>query len=322
MSQVILQKNQWGSPSDSVMPWQTEVVEDRRFKRFLRHAVGLFLVVAILLPFFTVPDNAVKPVVKAREQYTRLIIAERVVAPPIIEKPKPLPVPIVKPVPTKKVKPKPIVEPKKIVKPKVKTQPVDLMKQARHKAATSGLLTFADDLPAMRESVDMSQVKRSNLTRGAAQAEVTERKLLASKAQSKVGGINNAALSQNTGGVALSAREMTLINAPSGTNMANSGQAAASDNRIESGRSAESIRRIMDTNKGGIFAIYNRVLRNDPSLSGKVLFRMVVEESGAISHVELLSSELVDQALVSKMLSRIKLINFDADSVEQTDVNY
>ena len=112
MSQIILQKNQWGFPSDSVLPWQTEVVEDRRFKRFLRHAVGLFLVVAILLPFFTVPDNAVKPVVKAREQYTRLIIAERVVAPPIIEKPKPLPVPIVKLVPTKKVKPKPIVEPK------------------------------------------------------------------------------------------------------------------------------------------------------------------------------------------------------------------
>ena len=322
MSQVLVQKNQWGFPSDSVLPWQTEVVEDRRFKRFLRHAVGLFLVVAVLLPFFTVPDNAVKPVAKAKEQYTRLIIAERVIAPPIIEKPKPLPVPIVKPVPTKKVQPKPVVEPKEIVKPKVKTQPVDLMKQARDKAATLGLLAFADDLSAMRESVDVSQVKRSNLTRGSSQAEVTERKLLASKAQSKVGGINNAALSQDTGGVALSARETTLINAPSGTYMANSGQAAASDYLDVSGRSAESIRRIMDANKGGIFAIYNRALRNDPSLSGKVLFRMVVEASGAISHIELLSSELVDHALVSKMLSRIKLINFGADAVEQTDVNY
>ena len=63
-------------------------------------------------------------------------------------------------------------------------------------------------------------------------------------------------------------------------------------------------------------------MRNDPSLSGKVLFRLVVEASGAISHIELLSSELADQALVAKMLSRIKLINFGADSVEQTDVNY
>ena len=109
MSQVILQKNQWGFPSDSVLPWQTEVVEDRRFKRFLRHAVGLFLVVAILLPFFTVPDNVVKPVVKAKEQYTRLIIAERVIAPPIIEKPKPLPVPIFKPVPKKRYKLNPLL---------------------------------------------------------------------------------------------------------------------------------------------------------------------------------------------------------------------
>jgi len=148
MSQVLVQKNQWGFPSDSVLPWQTEVVEDRRFKRFLRHALGLFLVVAVLLPFFTVPDNAIKPVAKMKEQYTRLIIAERVIAPPIIEKPKPLPVPIFKPVPKKKVQAKPVVEPKEIVKPKVKTQPVDLMKQARDKAATLGLLAFADDLSA------------------------------------------------------------------------------------------------------------------------------------------------------------------------------
>lgn len=324
MSQLLLKKNQWIFPADSVLPWQTEVVEDLRFKRFLRHAVGVFLVVAILLPFFTLPDKIVKPIVKVSEQYTRLIIAERVITPPIIEKPKPLPIlvkPEIKPKPKKKVTPK-AIEPKKIIQPKVKTQPVDLMKQARDKAATSGLLAFADDLSAMRESVDVSQVKRSNLTRGAAQAEVTERKLLASKAQSKVGGINNAILSQDTGGVALSARETTLINASIGRNMANSGQAAANDQLDVSGRSAESIRRIMDANKGGIFAIYNRALRNDPSLSGKVLFRLVVEASGAISHIELLSSELADQALVAKMLSRIKLINFGADSVEQTDVNY
>ena len=316
----VVNKSQWAFPNDSVLPWQTEVVEDIRFKRFLKHGVGVFLVIALLMPFFPVPDVATTAIIKQPKQYTRLIIKERVIAPPV--EVKPIPVPISKPKPKKKmvVKPKPKLDKK--VKPKVKTQPVDLMKQARDKAVTTGLLAFADDLSAMRDSVDISQVKRSNLTRGAAQAEKTERKLLAAKAQSKVGGINNAALSRDTGGVALLARETTLINAPTGVAMSNSGQAAASDNLDYSGRSAESIRRVMDANKGGIFAIYNRALRSDPSLSGKVLFRMVVESSGAISHIELLSSELVNQALVNKILSRIKLINFGADSVEQTDVNY
>ena len=320
MNQAVLHKNHWVFPNDSVLPWQTGLIEDLRFNRFLRHAAGIFLVIALLLPFFSLPDTATPPIAKEREKYTRLIIEEKVIAPAVDVKPLPLPVikPKEKPKPKEAIKPKP----KKVEKTLVKTQPVDLMKQARDKAATSGVLAFADDLSAMRESVDVSQLKRSNLTRGAAQAENTQRKLLTAKAQSKVGGINSAALSKDAGGVALSARETTLINAPTGTAVANSGQAAASDNMDYSGRSAESIRRVMDANKGGIFAIYNRALRSDPSLSGKVLFRMVVEPSGAISRIELLSSELANKALVNKILSRIKLINFGADAVEQTDINY
>lgn len=311
----------WQFPSDSVLPWQTGVVEDQRFKRFLIHGIGIFTAVAILMPFFPVPELATAPVQKEREQYTRLIIEERVLPQPVEVKPKPILMPVVKPVPkVVKVKPKPIDTPKP--KPVVKTKPVDLMKQARDKAATTGVLAFADDLSAMRESVDVSQVKRSNLTRGAAQAVKTERKLLASKASSKVGGISSAALSTDTGGVALSSRETTLIDAPTGSAMADSSQAAASNATDYSGRSAESIRRVMDANKAAIFAIYNRALRKDPSLSGKVLFQMVVQPSGAIASISLLSSELSDDVLVKKILSRIKLINFGAEAVEQTDVNY
>lgn len=308
----------WQFPADSVLPWQTGVAEDVRFRRFLMHGVGVFTVVAILMPFFPVPDPAPALVAKEREQYTRLVIEEKVLPPPVEIKPKPLPEPKIKPKPKQAAKPKPIEKPK----PVVKTKPVDLMKQARNKAATTGVLAFADDLSAMRESVDVSKVKRSNLTRGAAQAEKTERKMLAAKASAKVGGISSAALSTDTGGVALSARETTLIDAPTGAAVANATQAGASEARDYSGRSAESVRRIMDANKGAIFAIYNRALRQDPSLAGKVLFSMVVEPSGAIASISLVSSELANDALVKKILSRIKLINFGAEPVEQTEVNY
>lgn len=313
--------SRWQFPADSVLPWQSGVAEDVRFKRFLFHGVGILFVVAILMPFFPVPETLTAPVAKEREQYTRLIIEEKILPPPVEIKPQPLPAPIVKPVPkVEVVKPKPIDKPKPVEKPK--TKPIDLMKQARDKAATTGVLAFADDLSALRESVDVSNIKRSNLTRGAAQAERTERKMLTAKASSKVGGISTAALSTDTGGVALSSRETTLIDAPSGAAMANATQAAASDAVDYSGRSAESVRRIMDANKGAIFAIYNRALRKDPSLSGKVLFQLLVEPSGAVAEIKLLSSELADQALVSKILSRIKMINFGSEPVEQTEVNY
>ncbi len=302
-------------PMDSVLPWQSGVVEDQRFRKFMGHAIGVFLVVAIALPFFPVPEPVAPVQAEEEELLARLLLEPKPLPEPVKPKPKPIPPPVVK-----KEKPKPIVEPKKPVEV-VKTKPVDLMKQARDKAAKSGVLAFADDLAQMREQVDVSKVKRSNLTRGAAQAEQTQRKLLAAKAQATAAGISTASLSTDTGGVALSARETTLIDAPTGSAAAVD-YVGASEAQHITGRSAESIRRVMDKNKGAVFAIYNRALRKDPSLAGKVLFAMVIEPSGAISELSLVSSDLHDETLVKRILSRIKLINFGAESVEQTQVNY
>jgi hypothetical protein len=78
----------------------------------------------------------------------------------------------------------------------------------------------------------------------------------------------------------------------------------------------------MDQQKGGIFAVYNRALRQDPTLQGKFVFEMVIEPSGEVSDVKMISSELKDSELVGKILARIRLINFGAASVLRTRVNY
>ena len=95
MNQAVLHKNHWVFPNDSVLPWQTGLIEDLRFNRFLRHAAGIFLVIALLLPFFSLPDTATPPIAKEREKYTRLIIEEKVIAPAVDV--KPLPLPVIKP---------------------------------------------------------------------------------------------------------------------------------------------------------------------------------------------------------------------------------
>ena len=128
-------------------------------------------------------------------------------------------------------------------------------------------------------------------------------------------------LSRDTGGVALSGKQTTTIKSPIAGNGGGKSPRASNAAKI-SGRSDQDIRRVMDANKGAIFAIYNRALRMDPTLQGRLVFEMVVEPSGTISNIKLLSSELDDKSLVNKLLARIQMIRFETAEVLKTRVNY
>jgi protein TonB len=107
-----------------------------------------------------------------------------------------------------------------------------------------------------------------------------------------------------------------------GNNSASTTEAKKRQTRDKSARSEEDIRKVMDKNKGAIDAIYNRALRKNPTLEGKVVFKMVIEPNGRVSSASIVSSELEDPALERKLLSRIRLINFGAADVTQTTLNY
>ena len=57
-------------------------------------------------------------------------------------------------------------------------------------------------------------------------------------------------------------------------------------------RSIEEIKLVFERNKGAIYAIYNRALREDPSLQGKVVLELKIAPSGEVVDVKVLSSEL------------------------------
>jgi outer membrane biosynthesis protein TonB len=339
------------------LPWSSSYSEDSRFHKILMVLLALYVLLALIISVMKLPPLVHPEPQQLPEQLTHVALQK-------IELPKPaeLPKPVEKPLPEKPkpelVKPKP----KPVIVPPSKTQtqpaptntagkaggkeaPIELMQQARANAAKSGVLQFRDDLAEMRESVDVSKVTRSNLTRGTDTAEKTERSLITGKASSSSGGINTAALSTNTGGIALSGRETTRIDSPgglggrstegggrgrgegsgtgTGTGKGSGKQGdLVSGNAGSGGRSDEAIRRIMDQQKGGIFAIYNRALRQDSTLQGKFVFEMVIEPSGEVSEVKLVSSELRDNDLVSKILARIRMINFGNANVLRTRVNY
>ena len=84
----------------------------------------------------------------------------------------------------------------------------------------------------------------------------------------------------------------------------------------------ESIRRVFEQHKGAIYAIYNRALRRDPEIMGKYVFHIVIEPSGVISSIKLVSSELGNSSLEQKLLARIRGIDFGPEDVLATPVNY
>ena len=192
--------------------------------------------------------------------------------------------------------------------------------QARNKAAVAGVLAFQDDLSEMRDSLDLDTMAQAVTSRGEASAAKTERAIIASSTVASSGGINTAALSRDTGGPALSGRETTRVESVIATTTTK--KTGKSQSAQLGGRSDDSIRQVMDRNKGAIFAIYNRALRRDPLLEGKLVFEMLIAASGEIAEIRLLSSELVDEELARKILARIQMIRFEADDVITTRVNY
>lgn len=350
-----------------LLPWSSSHTEDSRFRWLAIVITALTVVLSIIVRLMPLPA-LVPPAVLQQSQLARVILDKPNLPKPVeVPKPVELPKPVaVVPKPAEKVFPPTPVKPvRPVVVPPSKTAkaarsgggggpnkeaPVELMQQAREVAAKSGVLQFKDDLAEMRESVDVSKVTKSNLTRGVGTAEKTERSIIAGKATGGSGGINTAALSRDTGGIALSGRETTRIDGPDGVyghgtagggvgggrgNGVGTGSGdgvgagkngkkgdLAGTNGSGSGRSDESIRRVMDQNKGAIFSIYNRALRENPDLKGRFVFEMVIDASGQVSDIRLISSELADQSLIGKILARIRMISFGADDVQRTKVNY
>ena len=84
----------------------------------------------------------------------------------------------------------------------------------------------------------------------------------------------------------------------------------------------EELRLVFDKNKRAIYMLYNRALRKDPSLQGKVVLELTIAPSGRVTHCRVVSSEINSSELVRKLVARVKLFNFGAKNVGVMRVNY
>ncbi|HEU5137964.1 MAG TPA: AgmX/PglI C-terminal domain-containing protein [Steroidobacteraceae bacterium] len=65
-----------------------------------------------------------------------------------------------------------------------------------------------------------------------------------------------------------------------------------------------------DKNKGSLFALYSRALRDNPTIKGRIVFELDIAASGEVTSCLLKSSELNAPVLEARLLARIRQFRF------------
>src|ERR1700692_2381368 len=275
------------------LPWEVDPEGQRRLHRLVTGALLLLLLFGLVLPFIHLPKLTEAPEA-VPERLARLMVEEKAKPPPVVEQPKP----------------KPETKPVPVPKPVYKTE------EARKKAQNSGLLKFQDELADLRQNVDLTPLGQTKNLQGAVgQDSHAERSLIASKAGGASAGITTANASRGfgTGAGSLTGHDTTAVSsriaaAGTGGNVAKGGSGKPS-------RSQEEIALVFDRNKGAIYALYGRALRDIPDLQGKLVLEFTIAPSGEVTECHVVSSELKNAELESKIVARVKLFRFEAKDV-------
>jgi len=300
------------------LPWTTAREQERKFQRLLGIIILICLALSIVWPFIPVPEPEPFDVEEIPPRIVELLLEEEPLPPPPPpqeEEPEPEVEDEAEPeqVVEEEPEPEPEPEPAPIVEPEPEPL-VDRTEEARQEAQAA-LMPFAEDLADLVDK-DLDVADDRPLSASVGEAERNERSMITSSVGTSSGGINTASMSRNTGGTRIAGRSTTQVSSPvagigqpgpGATRQGSSGKAA---------RSREEIELVFDRNKGAIFALYNRALRRDPSLQGKLVLRLTIAPNGTVTMCEVVSSELNDEELERKLVQRVKLFRFEAKDVE------
>lgn len=152
-------------------------------------------------------------------------------------------------------------------------------------------------------------------------------KLIGSATASGAGstkGINNANIGNlDFGpGETLTGRDVTQVadvdlGVIDGSNAGSTGSASNPN-----ARSRGELSSVLDRLKAQMGVHYNRALRKNPTLGGKLVVRITIEPNGTVSNVSVVDSDINDEDLIGKILTLIRSANFGAKEVGRTTANY
>jgi TonB family protein len=151
----------------------------------------------------------------------------------------------------------------------------------------------------------------------------SERNLITSQAGRASGGINTSNMSRGFGGGQgeIGTHTTTQVSHGQGLDPNAGGRVTRTGNSGKGSRAREEVEIVFDRNKGALYALYGRALRDQPELQGKLVLEFTIAPTGEITMCRVVSSELNDPELEKKIVARVRLIKFKAADVEPLTVS-
>src|SRR3984893_14353054 len=282
---------------DFDLPWEGDPESSARFRRILRVLLIILLVFGIAFPLLPTPKRAT--IEEVPQRLARVMLETTPNPPP------PPPVP-------KEEKPK--IEPKIAM---VKPPPVDERKRARDKAQKQ-LNQVKDELADLRDVMDLTPLETKTLSGSVGADAHAERSLITSKVGAGSGGITSANTSRGfgTGAGSLTGHDTTAVTSGIVRSGLNSRGPARSGGGGKAARSREEIELVFDRNKGRIYSLYARALRDNAELQGKLVLEFTIAPTGEVTMCRVVSSELKDADLELTIIALVRLFHFDPKDVD------
>jgi len=274
-----------------VMPWTKRGKDEKKFRKILALVLLISVLLGLLIPLYHVAIPERPEVVEIPERLAKLI-----------EKQKPKPIP-------KQEQPRP--EEKK--KEEKKEEPTkEERKVAREKVKSKGVLAFKNNFADLLEDASLDKLAaNTNLSNAGSTARKTDRSIITSQAKSTSGGIRSSSLSHNVAGTGDQIQAVAFSRVDSAI-----GTAVGDDRPLSDGpgpsRTDEEIQIVFDRYKAALYRIYNRELRVNPTLQGKVVLRITIEPDGSVSLCKIESSDMDSKKLLAQIAGRVKRFNFGA----------
>jgi len=305
------------------LPWSVAPEERQRLRRIVGICLGVVLLLSLIVPWLPTPERNLDVPPPVPPRLAKLVLERATPLPPP-------PPPIQRDEPESQPEPEPTAqEPRKVTEQPMPGPDLDRTQAARKKAAQAGLLPFVDELADLREQFEVTpdKLKPAANTEGTVDGPPrAERSLITSKAGTTSGGINTAEVSKGFGYGAgnLDGHGTTQMQVPfggsgGGSALRGSGPAdgvSRSGSGKKASRSQEEIELVFDRNKAAIYALYNRALRDNPALMGKVVVQLTIAPTGEVTDCRIVSSELNEPELERKLIARIRMFRFEDKDVE------
>lgn len=326
------------------LPWDQLPGEGERFRKLMSIMLFLAFLIWLIVPLIKIPTIARAQQEAVPERLAKMVIQQKIQLPP--------PRPVEKVREARREKPRETTLSKReearprdsdVVQPTSNASSEEI-RQARGKAETKGVLAFKDSFSDMIEDdaapvrlgadAHVSTAGRQAVGGAGGRGTGGTRSLITSRGGS--GGIASAEVSRGylgggtgggggnggsgsaiTGGGVKVARAQSAV----GTGMKEASRPLSKG--AGPARTDEEIQIVFDKYKAALYRLYNRELRNDPSLRGKMVLSLVIEPDGHVSSCKVQSTDMGSATLSADIVDRVLKFSFGAkDGVPATKILY